>query len=202
VAPPLNQPDARGPDTGASNVSSILPAAVFVLSRDGRLEHMSSLARALTAEGEDAPVVVRGDRIGFRGIDDAGLAAAVEACRRERTSVLCAPGLRVRVAALRADSRDVFGVMRGAVVICVSGTRVESLARRQFMCRRFAATRAEAVVADLVAGGASVPAIAARLRRSPATVRSHVKSLFIKTGAASQRQLAAIVRQGILPPSP
>ena len=184
------------------DLGSILPEAVFVLSHDGRLEHMNSLARELTGEAEGPLAVVCGDRIRFRGIDDRRLAAAVEECRVERASVLCAPGLRVRVTPLPADSRDVFGVMHGAVVVCVSGASIESLARRQFMCRRFRATRAEAVVADLVSGGASVPAIAARLRRSPATVRSQLKSLFSKTGTTSQRQLAAVVRRAILPALP
>ncbi|WP_238016533.1 LuxR C-terminal-related transcriptional regulator [Dactylosporangium sp. AC04546] len=63
-------------------------------------------------------------------------------------------------------------------------------------------TPTELVIAELVAGGHSNPAIAQRLFVSRATVKTHLGHIFAKTGLANRAELAAeVVRRGG-PPAP
>lgn len=61
------------------------------------------------------------------------------------------------------------------------------------LARFFGLSRAEARVAMRVAQGASVQQISHETHASVGTVRNHLKAIFLKTGAARQVELAALV---------
>lgn len=104
---------------------------------------------------------------------------------------------QVSISQLEPDGADVFGHVRACAAIRLMGPRVDSAARRLALRKRFGATSAEAAVGNLIAEGHSVSSIAMTTGRSPATVRSHLKALFAKTGATSQRRLAEITQRAI-----
>jgi DNA-binding CsgD family transcriptional regulator len=57
-------------------------------------------------------------------------------------------------------------------------------------------TPREREIVQRVALGRSTPQIAADLKLSPATVRSHVRNAMVKTGAHTRAQLVALVLGG------
>lgn len=65
----------------------------------------------------------------------------------------------------------------------------------------FGATRAEIRVLKLLVDGLSVGKVCAALRLSRNTVRTHVKSLFAKTGARRQAELISLAATAIAPAS-
>jgi DNA-binding CsgD family transcriptional regulator len=69
----------------------------------------------------------------------------------------------------------------------------------EMLQRLFGLTAAEATVMAMVAEGARPAEVASRLGRSLATVRSHLKAVFAKSGTASQPELSRLVG-GIFPP--
>jgi DNA-binding CsgD family transcriptional regulator len=65
----------------------------------------------------------------------------------------------------------------------------------------FGATQAEVRVLKLLFDGLSIAAVCARLALSRNTVRTHVKSLFAKTGARRQAELISLAATAIAPAS-
>ena len=61
------------------------------------------------------------------------------------------------------------------------------------MVNRYRLSRREADVLDLLARGRDVPYIAEELVISKNTVRSHIKSIFAKTGVHSRQELIDLV---------
>ncbi|MCW6530220.1 LuxR C-terminal-related transcriptional regulator [Sphingomonas sp. MMSM20] len=61
----------------------------------------------------------------------------------------------------------------------------------------FGLTRAEAAVAALLAKGMSVDEAAGRLGVYVSTVRSHLRSIFSKTGAARQSELVHLIHSAV-----
>ncbi len=68
-----------------------------------------------------------------------------------------------------------------------------SEARAAELSARFGLTRAEAALARWLADGGSVTGFAESRRVSPGTVRTHLKSIFAKTGVHRQAQLASLI---------
>jgi len=64
--------------------------------------------------------------------------------------------------------------------------------RQQSLARRFGLTATEAHIAMYIYEGGSVTGYAVTAQCSPATVRTHLKSLFRKTGIARQSQIATL----------
>jgi DNA-binding CsgD family transcriptional regulator len=179
-----------------ASLGDSLPAALVLVGQRGDVISENELARIL-ATGPGPLRIRRGCLVApppWRHFFDRSLADA----RNGRASSFVCDEWQVAISPLSADPLDIFAHMRHGCVVRVSGPAVDSLARRCNVRRRFGATATEAVVAELIADGCSVAAIAARLRRSPETVRTHLKRLFAKTGTSSQRALARTVRAGIL----
>lgn len=78
----------------------------------------------------------------------------------------------------------------GAVLFLV---RRKSLALDEVLSSKFGLTAAETRVVVRMAEGASIGEIAGRHGVRPATVRSQLKSIFLKTGMHRQSQLVALV---------
>lgn len=161
-------------------LSDLVPVAWVLVDARGRVRQANEAARELLAT--DPSVTV--ERLQRCGGGE---------CQTARHGTL-----RVTVTALAPDPRDQFGSLDGAVVIQLTGPAVTSWTRREAARTRFGATPAECAVADQVAAGASVAAIAATLGVSRETVRTHLKRLFAKTGTHSQRALAEMIRGAVL----
>jgi DNA-binding CsgD family transcriptional regulator len=73
----------------------------------------------------------------------------------------------------------------------VFGTREENW--RDSLRRRFGLTATEARIAVHVMEGGTVGGYAELAKRSPATVRTHLKSIFRKTGVSRQSELVTLV---------
>ena len=82
----------------------------------------------------------------------------------------------------------------GSVAVLVSEPDAPPLIDKQALADAFHLTRREADVACLLASGADISSIAAALDLGIGTVRSHLKHVFRKTGAASQAALVALAR--------
>lgn len=87
------------------------------------------------------------------------------------------PGIRAKVAALKShvQARDQRGVD---------------------LARRFHLTGAQRAVALFIAGGGSVAEYARQEGLSPATVRTHLKAVFAKTGVRRQADLIRLLSSG------
>lgn len=186
------------PAAAILSVASSFSLALFVVDQGDRVVHANDLAQRLLAIA--GPVALEDGRlVGRTACARRLLRLARAAMHNGSRSAHSCDGLQISTFPVDVDPSDVFGYTRGAAMVSLSGTTVDSVCRRIHVEHRFGATPTEAAIADLVTLGYSVPAISKRLRRSPSTVRTHLKRLFWKAGVRSQRGLAAVIRRGILP---
>lgn len=102
------------------------------------------------------------------------------------------PSLPARVSII-LQSEIPFVNQRLAGLRKLMGERSED--RFLWFVRRFNLTPMEAQIAVFLGEGGSVADFAKANRRAPATVRSHLKSIFRKTGAARQADLPLLMRR-------
>ena len=101
------------------------------------------------------------------------------------------PALVIQVIPVRRSARDIFNKSCALVVVTPVGENGPPDLR--VISGLFDLTRAEAVVAQKLTIGLSVTQIAAALKVSQETVRTHMKSLFRKTGVKRQAQLVGLL---------
>jgi DNA-binding CsgD family transcriptional regulator/PAS domain-containing protein len=118
----------------------------------------------------------------------AAMAPAVDsvALRRRRGRPLI-----VQASPLVDSARDIFQRARALVVINRLDALVEP--KPEILRQAFNLTAAEVRVAHRIVAGAGSGMAAADLGVSPHTIRTHLKSLFVKTGTHSQSELAVLL---------
>lgn len=101
------------------------------------------------------------------------------------------PPLVTQIIPIRRSARDIFSKSCALVVVTLVGEAGPPDLR--VICGLFDLTRAEAIVAQKLTMGLSVSQIAATQNLSQETVRTHIKSLFRKTGVNRQSQLVRLL---------
>lgn len=94
---------------------------------------------------------------------------------------------------LKGAAEDVFQQAKAIVILTDPDERTSVVARIVRMAQAFGMTRSETRVAARLVHGDAIPDIAEALAISPGTVRTHLKSLFLKTGTHRQAELAALL---------
>ena len=98
---------------------------------------------------------------------------------------------------VRLSARDVFSGASMVLVVTPVGPR--EMPSASLVQGLFDLTAAEARVARLIGGGESVKQIAATTKVSAGTLRSQLKSIFLKTGVSRQAELVALLSSTVLP---
>jgi DNA-binding CsgD family transcriptional regulator len=125
----------------------------------------------------------------------AGKPAVVQALRAERPSGLQDLGLVIRPIA-RAQGAD--GAVP-SVAVFVSDPEQASEAPFQAITRLFGFTPTEASLAMLLANGLSLDEAAVELNISRNTARTHLRSVFAKTGVSRQPMLVRLILKSVAP---
>lgn len=92
-----------------------------------------------------------------------------------------------------ARSERLFGQFEPKALVIVSDPDDAPLPGCEALHQLFALTDAEAKVATALSGGHSIESAAASLHMQPATVRTHLKSVFRKIGVNRQQDLARLL---------
>lgn len=100
------------------------------------------------------------------------------------------PALIVQLIPIRRSARDVFS--RSCALAIVTPVGEVGPPDLRVICGLFDLTRTKAIIAQKITSGLSIDAIAAELKIARETIRSHVKSVFRKTGVNRQVQLALL----------
>jgi DNA-binding CsgD family transcriptional regulator len=101
------------------------------------------------------------------------------------------PALVIQMIPVRRSARDIFNKSCAMLVITPVGKAGPPDMR--VICGLFDLTRTEAAVAQKLTGGQSVSQVSIELGISQETVRTHLKSLFRKTGVNRQAQLVRLL---------
>ncbi|MBP7001098.1 hypothetical protein [Amaricoccus sp.] len=178
--------------------------ATVVTDRLGAVKHLNAAARELIAEGDglvraqDRLVAV--DRNADRELRDAILRAiAASGPDPARTLVRIprrrhATDLLVSVARVRAGSGSRASMPRLLAALFVLDPERRYEGDAEALQRLFGLTRAEAAVMVAIGSGQRPREAGAALGRSYETVRSQLKAVYAKTGAASQADLVGLVQ--------
>ena len=173
--------------------------AAVVIDTRGGIVGMNPLARPLVeALARACPsrpwirAVATGHRI--KELIDAALHATP--CAEEAAAVIDVPGwgrVIVRATDVRAMAPGLFEEPR--VLLDIVGLGLDGLPTPAFLRRVLGLTATEAEVALALACGSTASAIARDRAVSLETVRSHLKTIFAKTGMRRQATLVALVLQ-------
>lgn len=101
------------------------------------------------------------------------------------------PALIVQLIPIRRTARDIFSKSSALVIVMQVGEVGPPDLR--VICGLFDLTRTEALVAQRLTSGLSIDDIAIELKIARETVRSHIKSVFRKTGVGRQAQLVGLL---------
>ncbi len=175
---------AAAPALSAASVKG--PAVLVIDEHDGIVQASDSLAHRLDELGGDP---WGGLPIGLASV--VGAARAFASGRSDvpaRTRVRTQSGGWLVVHASTLASRDGH---RGDVVVTIEEARPPEIV--PLVVAAFGLTERERDVVRLVLSGQSTQEIAQALYLSPYTVQDHLKSIFVKTGVASRRELVAKV---------
>jgi len=174
---------------------------IALLGRDGRIVHASAGFETLIGDG----LVVRNGRLGAsdRWADEQ-IAAAVSAAIATDGELVKAPrpvilprrnSVRPLVATMVpivGHAHDVLRLVAAIVLLTDLGARPQGPALATLQ-QVFGLTRAEARLAQQIAIGETLPEIASESGLSRETLRSHLKSVFNKTGTTRQAELAVLL---------
>lgn len=183
----------------AVGVLELLDEAVLVVDGDGRVRGMNGAARRLLAQKGGLSLGPEGLHNGSASVSrELGLrirAASRGTCQAAplRIDRDGRPPLSVRVASLETSRGR-----RAAVFATEAAARLEPPSLDQII-DRFGTTPMESKVAQRLARGLRVEAIANDLGIAVQTVRGHLKQAFAKTGAHRQAELVALL---LSPPRP
>lgn len=180
--------------------------ATVVAGRDGRVLYANNRAERLLRAGEGLRAIGGHLAVAERGAAErltALIRAAADAAAGRGTSTGGALALAradrlpltVLVAPFR-PAREGLGAPVPAAILFLRDPEApspNSLALQGL----FGLTAAEATVAARLADGQAIDAIAGRLGISLNTARTHLKSIFLKTGTNRQPELVAVVLRGV-----
>lgn len=209
---PASEPRRQPPDIAAEQPSldaalDLLRISVMLTDRDGQLLYANLQARQLLS-------AQRGLRISMGRLSAANpkcsarLREAIQSCAQARYHQDHRP-LGVAVPIPQADAPNIAAWVHPAarmrpedepqVVIFIRSAA--DLFSGEVFAATFGATQAEVRVLKLLFDGLSIGNVCARLGLSRNTVRTHVKSLFAKTGARRQAELISLAATAIAPAS-
>jgi DNA-binding CsgD family transcriptional regulator len=178
-----------------------LTAPGFIVDRAARIRHVNASGEALM--GRCAGMGVRHGKLVFAdGKLNAAVHAAVHnaACEHGRSSAVPIPFGKDagEILVTPLDARHAAAAGRSvplALVLVAMGPEDErSIAWR--MRQLYQLTPAEATISAALALGKSVEEVAKAKRISLATLRSHLRSIFLKTGTRRQAELVRIALRG------
>jgi DNA-binding CsgD family transcriptional regulator len=177
-----------------------LSAPGFIVDRSGRVRHVNTAGENLMARC--AGIGVRQGKLFFSdGKLNAAVHAAVHnaACEHGRSSAVPIPvgkdAGEILVTPLGARHAGAAWSVPLALVLVAMGPEDErSIAWR--MRQLYQLTPAEATVTAALALGKSVEEVARAKRISLATLRSHLRSIFLKTGTRRQAELVRVALRG------
>ena len=197
--PTRDRPDTRQALSGLLIGLQCVGRAGVVIDERGEIVGMNPLARPLVETLVRAcpsrpwiRAVSTGHRI--RDLIDAALQPSHGA--EDAAAVIDLPGwgrVIVRATDVRAVAPGLFDEPR--VLLDIAGLGLDSLPTPAFLRRILGLTATEAEVALALACGATASAIARDRAVSLETVRSHLKTIFAKTGTRRQATLVALVLQ-------
>jgi DNA-binding CsgD family transcriptional regulator len=101
------------------------------------------------------------------------------------------PALIIQLIPVRRSARDIFN--RSCALVVVTPVGEVGPPDLRVICGLFDLTRTEAVIAQNLTAGRSIDDIAIELASSRETIRSHLKSVFRKTGVNRQAQLVRLL---------
>lgn len=189
---------ARADDTVRRSAFDALALPMLVVHQDASVVTMNTAASALFESNAEVSAE-NGQLTLSDGPSHVALLAALQEAGPHRPSIVRVPclggGLVLRITAQRRT-----GASRPALftveIFDSTRRRVPSEAVLQ---SSFGLTRSQARTARMVASGLRPQEIADRLGVSHTTVRSHLKMVFLKTGAKSQAGLASMLLDFVSP---
>ncbi len=187
----------------AGDIVDSLTSAICLLGEGGRVLRLNAAAERLLSVERALRV-----RAGRLTAADPAIAARLEGLIREVTATGAGRGLGAGggLSVPRGDGRASLAVWTtplarsisfgeagavAAVFVTDPGARAEP--HFVTVARLFGLTPAEARLAWLLSGGASVESITARLGIRPATARNHIRSALQKTGCRRQAELVRLL---------
>jgi DNA-binding CsgD family transcriptional regulator len=174
-----------------------IPLGLFAVEgRDVVVSNRQGLRMAGAGQG----VALRGGEL--RPVSAAGRTALNQAMEEARDtgdvvglSLEAADGGHLPTVVTRLDraAPQAMGVERASVAVYLTDPRRRALTRDATLQAMFGLTPAQARVLNLLVQGLDAQAIAARLGNSLETVRTHIRRVLDKTGAAGQADLIRMV---------
>ena len=198
----------RRSEAALSGVVEGLAAGVFVLGARGELLHANAAADALLSAGDLTEIVGGVLRLRDAGADRALREALCDAGSARLGGRGAGLPLTTRagdsyVAHLlplsAASAQDGLGAPGGRMALFVGATHPDLAPALDTLARTYQLTAAERRVARALAEIGSTPMIARALGVTVATVRTHLRSLFEKTGARRQVEVVSLL-QGYVGP--
>ena len=179
-----------------------LAMPAYIVDAEARLRHLNAAATAFMAR--HAEVAIRGGRLVFGA---AKLAAAMQvALRHAARASGCSAALPLRLSSSSAEvlvsplhpahgAASTWQVPLALVMIAMPVQDEKSIAWRLQQVYRL--TPSESRIAALLAVGLTVEEVARARRVSEATLRSHLRSIFSKTGVRRQAELVHLALRGV-----
>ncbi|MDE2351147.1 MAG: helix-turn-helix transcriptional regulator, partial [Alphaproteobacteria bacterium] len=180
--------------------------ATLVVGREGRIVYANGLAEALLSRGQGIRAVAGRLAVAGRSVS-ACLTSLIQAAADTAAGSAGGVGaalpipregrlpLTLLVAPLR-PARKGFGAPLPAAIIFIRDPETPTPAMLAIQ-GLFGLTAAEAATAGRLADGCSIEEIAAAQHVSANTVRTHLKSVYAKTGTNRQVQLAALILRSV-----
>lgn len=192
---------AREGDALRRSAFDALALPVLVVRQDASVVTANTSASALL-EGHADVSAVAGQLTLSNGASQAALRAVLQEASRGRSSIVRVPG-RGGGLALRVTTQRITGAARSALFTVEIFDRHRRLSPSAAALQSsFGLTRRQAQTARMVVAGLRPKDIADRLGVSHTTVRSHLKAVFLKTGATSQAGLASMLLDFVSPVRP
>lgn len=192
---------------GLESLLNALSFGTVFLDRRGEIRFANRCASAILDEQDGLCVDRTGrlqafDRSGDAALQQGILAVALGGVTTERTVAIARPSGKASygVTICRPPRRDADPTAGGALLFLTDPDR-NARPSAEALSGLFGLTPAEQRVAQALCAGLAPKAIAGALNVSENTVKSHLKAIFLKTGAVSQADFQRIV-SALIPPLP
>ncbi len=184
----------EGSEQAAVAALELIGVPAAVIDACGRLRQANGLFAGLTGQS----VFDRRDRLQWADpksdLQYRDAVAALAAGRPGRSIVMRRAGeapIAMHVLPIRGSARDIF--QQSAAILILASGAAKSAAAPILLQALFDLSPAEARVVSLIGDGRRPAEIGKTLKLSDETVRSHLKSAFLKTNTNRQSELAALV---------